>query len=62
MLFINRYMLDETPCLNRHARACTGTGVSMKAQEVSGRARTVPAVNFNRAQAGNKVDIYKKLN
>ncbi len=62
MPFINRYTLDEIPCLYRHIRACTGTGVSKEAREVSGKAHTVPAIIFYRARTGNKVDIYKKLN
>jgi len=61
-LLKNDNALDEMPCLSRHTRAYTGTGVSMKAQDVSGKARTVPTINFYRAQTGNKVDIYKKLN
>jgi hypothetical protein len=60
--FRNENSIDETPCLIRHTRACTGTGVSKEAQEVSGKARAVPVINFYRARAGNKVDIYKKLN
>jgi len=54
--------LDEPTCLYRHTRACIGTGVSKEAQDVSSKARTVPAINFYRARTGNKVDIYKKLN
>ena len=62
MPFKNHYVLDEPTCLHRHTRACISTGVSKEAQEVSGKARTVPVINFYRARAGNKVDIYKKLN
>jgi len=61
-LLKNHNALDELPCLYKHTRACTGTGVSMKAQKVFGKARTVPAIDFYRARTGNKVDIYKKLN
>ena len=53
--------LDEAACLHRHTSACTGTGVSGQAQVVSTEARAVPTSNFNRAWAGNKVDIYKNI-
>ena len=62
MPFKNNYMLDEMACLHRHARVYIGTSVSGQAQGVSLIARTVLTSNLYRAQAGNKVDIYKKLN
>ena len=62
MCFKNNNTLDETMCLHRHTRAYTSTVVSKQAQGVSSKARTVLTIDFYRAQAGNKVDIYKKLN
>ncbi len=57
--FLNiAYVIVDVVCPHRHIRACIGTPVSLQAQCVSDRARSVPTQKICRAHTGNKVHIY----